>query len=109
MKVAAERCSATGKASGERCRKYAIRGATVCASHGGAAPQVRRAAAERLRALQDRAVDRIADVLETDDPKLALDASKTVLDRTGLGPSSKTEVEIGAGEQLAQILARLEP
>ena len=42
------RCRATSNGTGERCRKAAIRGATVCRFHGGAAPQVRAAAKRRL-------------------------------------------------------------
>ncbi|WP_405216001.1 HGGxSTG domain-containing protein [Agrococcus sp. Ld7] len=40
------RCSARRK-SGGACRNYAIRGATVCRMHGGAAPQVKAAAQVR--------------------------------------------------------------
>lgn len=42
------RCTARSKRSGQRCRKLAVRGATVCATHGGSAPQVRAAAARRV-------------------------------------------------------------
>lgn len=41
------RCSATCKATGQQCKKYAIVGGTVCASHGGAAAQVKLAARRR--------------------------------------------------------------
>lgn len=41
------RCIAKSSRTGERCRKWAIRGATVCATHGGGASQVKRAAAAR--------------------------------------------------------------
>jgi hypothetical protein len=34
--------------SGRRCRRSAVRGATVCPVHGGAAPQVKAAAARRV-------------------------------------------------------------
>lgn len=41
------RCKAHNK-SGKPCGGWAIKGATVCYHHGGAAPQVRRAAAQRV-------------------------------------------------------------
>jgi hypothetical protein len=40
-------CSAH-TSSGKQCRRQAVKGATVCYVHGGAAPQVRAAAARRL-------------------------------------------------------------
>jgi hypothetical protein len=43
----AVRCTAHCR-SGGQCRGLAIRGATVCRMHGGAAPQVRAAAARRV-------------------------------------------------------------
>jgi hypothetical protein len=42
------RCTATSKGSGKRCKRSAIAGGTVCAMHGGSAPQVRGAAEQRL-------------------------------------------------------------
>lgn len=50
----APRCTATAKSTGRRCEKTPVRGATVCAKHGGSAPQVRRKAKERVE--HDRAV-----------------------------------------------------
>lgn len=41
----ANQCEAMVKGTGERCKKIAIAGSNVCASHGGAAPQVRNKAA----------------------------------------------------------------
>lgn len=40
-------CTATAR-SGDQCRRASTPGATVCHFHGGAAPQVKRAAARRL-------------------------------------------------------------
>jgi len=104
------RCTAKSTRSGERCKKPAILGGKVCQTHGGGAPQVKKAAAERLRALQDPALDRLGDFLndatrmliETKDgtvpvrvisgaPAVVLKAAMTVLDRTGLPPSNKME------------------
>jgi hypothetical protein len=42
------RCTATSSQSGERCQKRPIVGGTVCYTHGGATPQVRAKAAERV-------------------------------------------------------------
>ncbi len=44
----AQRCTARSKRTGEPCQAYAIEGGTICAAHGGRAPQVKRKAAERL-------------------------------------------------------------
>ncbi|HET6921344.1 MAG TPA: hypothetical protein VFI46_18060 [Jiangellaceae bacterium] len=40
-------CTATSKATGERCRKYAIVGSTVCNMHGAGGASVGKDAAER--------------------------------------------------------------
>ena len=45
--MATPRCSAH-RSNGEPCKAYAVRGATVCVTHGGAAPRVREAAARRV-------------------------------------------------------------
>lgn len=49
------RCRATAR-SGERCKRYAIPGGRTCVSHGGAAPQVRAAAARRRAEAEARAL-----------------------------------------------------
>jgi hypothetical protein len=43
-----KRCTATSRRTGQRCGLARIPGTTVCAKHGGAAPQVRAAAARRV-------------------------------------------------------------
>lgn len=42
------RCTARSSRTGEQCRKYAVKGGIVCGTHRGRAPQVNRAAAERV-------------------------------------------------------------
>jgi hypothetical protein len=46
------KCTAKAKSTGERCGKPPVPGATTCRIHGGAAPQVRRAAEERIAVQQ---------------------------------------------------------
>ncbi|HET9254890.1 MAG TPA: AsnC family protein [Pseudonocardiaceae bacterium] len=43
------RCRAHRRHDGAPCGRWAIRGGAVCPSHGGSAPHVKRAAAERVR------------------------------------------------------------
>jgi hypothetical protein len=44
-----ERCTSRAKSTGRRCGRWPVPGATVCVMHGGAAPQVRAKAAQRLQ------------------------------------------------------------
>lgn len=48
-KMRADQCTAMSRGSGERCKRKAIRGGTVCRSHGAQFPVVREAAARRVR------------------------------------------------------------
>ena len=69
------RCTARNR-TGERCGRPPMRGATVCASHGGKAPQARAAAERRVQAqaleADARAVLAFEAVEPIDDPVLAL-------------------------------------
>lgn len=47
--TAREKCTATAKRSGKRCTHWPMHGSTVCAQHGGKAPQVMAAARRRLQ------------------------------------------------------------
>ena len=64
----------------------------MCRSHGGAAPQVKRAARERLNDLIDPAINELGRRLEDpDNPALSLRAATDVLDRTGYKPTDHVE------------------
>lgn len=68
-KALQEKCSRI-KRNGDRCGNFPIKGGTVCRFHGGAAPQVRKKADERLRAMADplmEIVERAALSLDPDD------------------------------------------
>lgn len=115
------RCTAHSTRTGEPCKRAAILGGTVCSTHGGSAPAVKRKAAERLAALQDPAVDALQRSLEAqtrqldrkgrvrtlgDDHAAQTRAATVVLDRTGLGPSQT--VDVRAGERLAALIAEVD-
>lgn len=66
--------------------------------HGGAAPQVRRKAAERLATLVDPALRVLADSMkQRKDIRARLNAAQDVLDRNNL--SGKQQVDITSGGQ----------
>jgi len=89
-------CTAKSKSTGTRCARSPIAGATVCRVHGGAAPQVKAAALERLKAYQDRAIDHLFELTEGKDfPSVRYQAVRDVLDRT-MGKPTETQVVTGA-------------
>ena len=100
------RCHATVHKTGNRCKKAAILGGRVCATHGGAAPQVKKAAGRRLlEQLQGPALARLADLIADDDTprNVQLGAVNSVMDRTGL---TKTEqIQVLTDEALVRLLA----
>lgn len=100
-------CRAHSSRSGDRCRKFAIRGAPTCRSHGSAARHVRQAARLRIAALVDPALDVFAKVLMPGGshvkPELRLRAAFDVLDRNGL----KATDELTLTQQLAPSFGRL--
>jgi len=102
-----DRCTATAKSTGERCKNPAIPGGTVCRFHGGNAEQVQNKAQERLNEMADSTTADMQAILEDfasqyehADPEDKADilselrkSWKVILDRTGHGPSSRRELE----------------
>ena len=72
--------------NGGRCRREAEAGSVVCRLYGGAAPQVRRRAAERLIMSADHVSQKLLEWL--DDPevpyRVRAEIAQDVLDRAGL-------------------------
>lgn len=64
------RCSAHSSRSGDRCKKSPILGGSVCRTHGGSAPQVKRKALERLKELQAPAVEVLAQAIDAEEQQL---------------------------------------
>lgn len=86
------RCVAHRK-NGERCLKPAIRGATVCRTHGGAAPQVVAKAQARLANEADNMAKGLIDMAKTAQSEaVKLKAHTEALDRAGV--VAKTEVTV---------------
>lgn len=82
------------RTNGTPCRAWAIRGGRVCVVHGGAASQVKAAAAERLRALEHPAISRLAHLIDhadTDATRLA--AARWLLEVLGHKPTLQVEAE----------------
>lgn len=86
------RCKATAKGSGVRCKQPARMGTTVCRTHGGNAPQVQRKARLRLAELVDPAIGRLSSVLENGNDRDALRAVENVLDRAGYPRTANLDV-----------------
>jgi hypothetical protein len=79
------RCNAT-RPNGSRCKREAKDGAVVCDQHGGAAPQVRRRAAERLIMTADQAAQMLVRMMEDTEVPFGVRAkiAQDLLDRAGL-------------------------
>ena len=63
---------------------------------------------EELEKLAPKATRTIEEILDGERRPNVLPAANAVLDRIGLGPSSKTEVAVGPNEHLAQLIERLD-
>jgi hypothetical protein len=94
------RCVAHRK-NGDQCRHPARAGTTVCRVHGGAAPQVKAKARERLELAADRMARQLLGIATTSESEaVKLAAVKDALDRAGLTAKNQVEVELKPWEQL---------
>lgn len=91
------RCVGTN-ARGDQCRKWAIRGGTVCKSHGGAVKATKNKARVRIENATDRLMGKLIDFAfdDTKPPDTQLRAIRDALDRGGMKPPS--EVVLSQGE-----------
>ena len=100
------RCTATNRA-GKQCGKYAIRGGTVCVTHGGGAPQVRRKAQLRLLELVDPAIATLAkEMIKAQKSSDRQRAANSILDRAGIPRSSASpDAEVARQALINRLLA----
>ena len=92
MKARRQRCTAHISDSSRQCERWAINGSTVCATHGGQAPQVKRSAKERLAELVEPALAGLHTALKSGEIPSIVKAAQIVLDRTGFHPSRAIEL-----------------
>lgn len=86
-------CTAKSQTTGNRCTKAPIKGGTVCATHGGSAPQVRRKATLRLLELVDPAIGTLArEMVQADKSADRQRAANSILDRAGM-PRTATVID----------------
>lgn len=92
MKARRQRCTAHISDGSRQCERWAINGSTVCATHGGRAPQVKKSARERLAELIEPALEGLHKALKSKDLPTIVRASQIVLDRCGFHPSRAIEL-----------------
>lgn len=80
--------------AGNPCRRNAILGGVVCASHGGSTPQVQRKARQRLDDMVLPALRELRGLIHTADSDASkLRAIENVLDRTGYKLPERIEAD----------------
>jgi hypothetical protein len=85
-------CSAR-RTDGQPCKGQAITGARVCRKHGGAAPQVRAKALERIAAAFDPALAYLLRASRQKEITAAgVTAARDLLDRAGFAAVARQEV-----------------
>jgi hypothetical protein len=103
------RCTAHIKSTGNRCRREALAGTNVCRMHGATAPHVQAAAAVGIKMSLDEAAKRLVAMIEdpTVDARDRIKVLIDILDRGGLGATSKHLVGVGTVDAVDQLLMDL--
>ena len=91
------------KTNGDPCGNRAIRGGSVCRFHGGAAPQVRRAAFVRLVMESDPAAAELIAIYKDKRNPIAvrLRAIEGILDRAGITARQEIDVDVQISGRLS--------
>jgi hypothetical protein len=100
------RCTGTSSTTGERCRKWSLRGTTVCKNHGAQFPSVQEhanavveSARMRLFGMADDAVEVMYDLIqEGKSDQIRLKAAENILNRSGIKDAIDINVEVSHNE-----------
>jgi len=100
------RCTGTSSTTGERCRKWSLRGTTVCKNHGAQFPSVQEhanavveSARMRLFGMADDAVEVMYDLIqEGKSDQIRLKAAENILNRAGIKDAIDINVEVSHNE-----------
>lgn len=92
-----ERRCVAKNSRGQRCRKFAIMGATVCRTHGGATAHVKNKARIRVENASNRLMGKLIEFAfdDTKPPETQLKAIQSALDRAGLKPPAEVVLSPG--------------
>jgi hypothetical protein len=104
------RCNAT-RPNGSRCKREAKDGAVVCDQHGGAAPQVRRRAAEQLIMTADQAAQMLVKMTEDTEVPFGVRAkiAQDLLDRAGLIATQVHQIIPTTEDPVLRFFADIDP
>ena len=98
-------CAGHSSRTGKPCKKAPILGGTVCATHGGSAPQVQQKARERLAALAPQAVQTLAALLIRDEfPTVQLGAARYVFDQAEGTATENMNVRVSGQMDIVTVL-----
>jgi hypothetical protein len=97
------------RSDGTPCRRWAMNGLFICATHGGKAPQCERSARKRLFDLVHPALSVFEEIVSApssaiNPPHVRASAAATILDRTNLHPKSELIHQWAEAEQAAAVL-----
>jgi len=108
------RCIGTASTTGERCKRWSLRGTNVCRKHGAQLPNVRdhaeavvESARLQLMGMADDAVEVLSDLMKAGvADAVRLKAAETVLTRSGIKDGITFEVEVTHNVSMAEDIGK---
>lgn len=108
------RCIGTASTTGERCKRWSLRGTNVCRKHGAQLPSVRdhaeavvESARLQLMGMADDAVEVLGELMQAGvADAVRLKAAETVLTRAGIKDAISLDVEVSHNVSLAEDITK---